>query len=154
MHVTVQSSFARFMSGQGYDTWILELRGAGLSAPEVDFGQVEDFYADTANKSFQIKRSFSDTEKSFDFAGQLRDFVQNVVNIIEEAERSYPLLVFDRQNHISTAVKNMHKQLDLIVKYDWDFDNYLEEDVPAAVRCHFLSYKRLSSEKFCSIISI
>jgi hypothetical protein len=26
----------------------------------------------------------------------------------------------------------------LIVKYDWDFDNYLEEDVPAAVRWHFI----------------
>lgn len=23
-------------------------------------------------------------------------------------------------------------------KYDWDFDNYLEEDMPAAVRCLFL----------------
>ncbi|TYH52927.1 hypothetical protein ES332_D09G063000v1 [Gossypium tomentosum] len=27
----------------------------------------------------------------------------------------------------------MQKQLDLISKYDWDFDNYLEEDVPAAM---------------------
>ena len=32
MHVNfLQSSFARFLSNQGFDTWILELRGAGLS---------------------------------------------------------------------------------------------------------------------------
>lgn len=28
----LQSSFARSMSSQGFDTWILEVRGAGLSA--------------------------------------------------------------------------------------------------------------------------
>lgn len=28
----LQSSFARYMSSQGFDTWILEFRGAGLSA--------------------------------------------------------------------------------------------------------------------------
>ncbi|XVF53862.1 hypothetical protein PTKIN_Ptkin05aG0133300 [Pterospermum kingtungense] len=138
-----QSSLARFMSGQGYDTWILELRGAGLSAQEVDFGQVKgpleamsrrkDLYGNTAYKSFQIKRSFSEAEKSFDFSCQITDFIQKLVNIIEEAERSFPALVFDRQNLISTAVKNIHKQLDLILKYDWDFDHYLEEDVPAAM---------------------
>lgn len=27
----LQSSFARYMSKQGFDTWILEVRGAGLS---------------------------------------------------------------------------------------------------------------------------
>lgn len=32
MHVNcLQSSFARYLSNQGFDTWILELRGAGLS---------------------------------------------------------------------------------------------------------------------------
>ncbi|XWS50771.1 hypothetical protein CRYUN_Cryun12cG0116300 [Craigia yunnanensis] len=141
-----ESSFARFMSGQGYDTWILELRGAGLSAQGMDIGQVKDpldampqrkdFYANTAYKSFPIKRSFSglsETEKSFDFVGQIRDFIQKLVNIIEEGERSSPAPVFYMQNRISTAVKDVQKQLDLIVKYDWDFDHYLEEDVPAAM---------------------
>ncbi|TYI73349.1 hypothetical protein E1A91_D07G124100v1 [Gossypium mustelinum] len=37
------------------------------------------------------------------------------------------------QNNISTTLKDMQKQLDLISKYDWDIDNYLEEDVPAAM---------------------
>lgn len=40
--IVFQSSFARFMSGQGFDTWILEVRGAGLSTHEVDFTEVTD----------------------------------------------------------------------------------------------------------------
>lgn len=39
MHATVQSSFARFMSSQGFDTWVLEVRGAGLSALGVDYDE-------------------------------------------------------------------------------------------------------------------
>ena len=31
------------------------------------------------------------------------------------------------------TLEDFQKQLDLIVKYDWDFDHYLEEDVPAAI---------------------
>jgi hypothetical protein len=38
------------------------------------------------------------------------------------------------QERLSSTIEDFQKQLDLIVKYDWDFDNYLEEDVPAAVR--------------------
>lgn len=36
----LQSSFARYMSGQGFDTWILEVRGAGLSTHGMDFKDV------------------------------------------------------------------------------------------------------------------
>ncbi|KAK6261384.1 hypothetical protein QUC31_007200 [Theobroma cacao] len=150
-----ESSFARFMSGQGYDTWILELRGAGLSAQGVDFGQVKDplnamsqrkdFYvkdgkygtlANTAYGSFSMKRSFSgfsETGKSFAFADQIGDFIQKLVNIMEEGERSPAARIFYMQDRVSTALKDVQKQLDLIVKYDWDFDHYLEEDVPAAM---------------------
>ncbi|TYH52928.1 hypothetical protein ES332_D09G063000v1 [Gossypium tomentosum] len=99
-----ESSFARFMCGQGYDTWILELRGAGLSTQGMDFGQYKD---------------------PLDSISQRKEFY--------EAERSSPVRSFDMQNSISTALKDMQKQLDLISKYDWDFDNYLEEDVPAAM---------------------
>ncbi|KAL1151772.1 hypothetical protein V6Z11_A09G065000 [Gossypium hirsutum] len=99
-----ESSFARFMCSQGYDTWILELRGAGLSTQGMDFGQYKD---------------------PLDSISQRKDFF--------EVERSSPVRAFDMQNSISTALKDMQKQLDLIAKYDWDFDNYLEEDVPAAM---------------------
>ncbi|XP_040960139.1 uncharacterized protein [Gossypium hirsutum] len=104
MQIHVQSSFARFMCSQGYDTWIIELRGAGLSTQGMDFGQYID---------------------PLDSISQRKDFY--------EAERSSPVRAFDMQNSISTALKDMQKQLDLISKYDWDFDNYLEEDVPAVM---------------------
>lgn len=32
------------------------------------------------------------------------------------------------------TIEDFLKQIDMIVKYNWDFDHYLEEDVPAAVR--------------------
>ncbi|MBA0601495.1 hypothetical protein Gorai_004670, partial [Gossypium raimondii] len=37
------------------------------------------------------------------------------------------------QERLSSTIEDFQKQLDLIVKYDWDFDHYLEEDVPAAM---------------------
>nr|KJB34303.1 hypothetical protein B456_006G058300 [Gossypium raimondii] len=133
-----ESSFARFMCGQGYDTWILELRGAGLSTQGMDFGQYKDpLDSISQRKEFYGKgtdyKSFSETEKRYAFSSQITDLIEKLVNIIEEAERSSPVRSFDMQNSISTALKDMQKQLDLISKYDWDFDNYLEEDVPAAM---------------------
>lgn len=44
---------------------------------------------------------------------------------------------FDLQERLSTSLDDFQKQLDLIVKNDWDFDHYLEEDVPAVVRWQF-----------------
>ena len=38
---------------------------------------------------------------------------------------------------VTSALEEFQEQLDVYEKYDWDFDNYLEEDVPAAVRCFF-----------------
>ncbi|KAH1091517.1 hypothetical protein J1N35_018774 [Gossypium stocksii] len=133
-----ESSFARFMCSQGYDTWILELRGAGLSTQGMDFGQYKDpLDSISQRKDFYGKgtdyKSFSETEKRYAFASQIMDLIEKLVNIIEEVERSSPVRAFDMQNSISTALKDIQKQLDLIAKYDWDFDNYLEEDVPAAM---------------------
>lgn len=44
---------------------------------------------------------------------------------------------FDLQERLSTSLEDFQEQLDLIVKNDWDFDHYLEEDVPAVVRWQF-----------------
>lgn len=42
MHVNCfQSSFARYMSSQGFDTWILEVRGTGLSTYGMDIGKAK-----------------------------------------------------------------------------------------------------------------
>ncbi|KAK8359964.1 hypothetical protein V6Z12_A04G130600 [Gossypium hirsutum] len=37
-----ESSFARYMSGQGFDTWILEVRGAGLSVQGSNFKEIKE----------------------------------------------------------------------------------------------------------------
>lgn len=39
--ICLQSSFARYMSSQGFDTWILEVRGAGLSTGGVRSAEVK-----------------------------------------------------------------------------------------------------------------
>lgn len=37
------------------------------------------------------------------------------------------------QGRLNTTVGSVHEVIELVAKYDWDFDNYLEEDVPVAV---------------------
>lgn len=66
-------------------------------------------------------------------ANQIRDLSERLVNIIEEGQRSVSPPLFDIQERFSSTIEDFQKQLDLIVKYDWDFDHYLEEDVPAAM---------------------
>lgn len=59
---------------------------------------------------------------------------QRLVNIVEKGQLPVPEQLLDLQGRFFTRLEEFQKQLDLIVKYDWDFDHYLEEDVPAAVR--------------------
>ncbi|PPD88749.1 hypothetical protein GOBAR_DD14309 [Gossypium barbadense] len=66
-------------------------------------------------------------------ASQIRDLSQRLVNIIEGGQRSVSPQFIDIQERLSSTIEDFQKQLDLIVKYDWDFDHYLEEDVPAAM---------------------
>ncbi|XP_050279549.1 uncharacterized protein LOC126720770 isoform X3 [Quercus robur] len=220
-----ESSFARYMSGQGFDTWILEVRGAGLSvqgsntkeikqsanersrqmeAASKIFAESETFAVkekesesmavkgDTTGmatvwdesrlvmkltetfmrlserlsgflsegqskimsaKLFdQISRLLVDSQLSGRFndirdkllglletrqnssiASQIRDLSQRIVNIIDEGQISVSPPLFDLQERFVSTIEDFQKQLDLIVKYDWDFDHYLEEDVPAAI---------------------
>lgn len=230
----LQSSFARYMCGQGFDTWVLEVRGAGLSTrgsdskdveksahaisekmetaaknmtngslpadqqsslaktttekPEIAFTDEEPtslptpwdesrlvteltetfmrlserlsgFLSESQSKiisakffdqmsklledSFIFERfievrkkflSSLDTRQNSGVASQIRDLSQKIVDLIEEGQRSVSPQLFDLQERLATTVQDFEKQLDLIVKYDWDFDHYLEEDIPAAVR--------------------
>lgn len=222
------------MSGQGFDTWILEVRGAGLSVQESNFKeiqqsahaaseQMEAISMGTNNGTYsanqqmkdvsptstgsetspseqdptglatvwdesklvmkltetfmrlserlsgflsegqlklmsaklfdQISKLFEDSQMSERFneirgklsslletrqngviASQVGDLSERLVSIIEEAQRSVSPPLFDLQGRLFSTIDDFQKQLDLIVKYDWDFDHYLEEDVPAAVR--------------------
>lgn len=49
--------------------------------------------------------------------------------------------VTDLLDRFSSTVENLQTQIDLLGKYNWDFDHYLEEDVPAAVmsRINFIN---------------
>lgn len=67
---------------------------------------------------------------------QIRELAQRLVNLFDDGQRSVSPQLIDLQERLSATIEDFQKQLDLIVKYDWDFDNYLEEDVPAAVRPH------------------
>lgn len=228
-----ESSFARYMSGQGFDTWILEVRGAGLSIHGKDskeaeetaqaiVEQIEDCSETVAEgvdpskqmnivdpvatskfealvlkddettvatmwdeselvteltetfmrlserlsgflsegqsriisaKLFdQISRLLEDSRlierfneirerlsslleerQSSSIAGQIRDLSERLVNVIEEGQRSVSPQLFDLQERFSATIEDFQKQLDLIVKYDWDFDTMLDEDIPAVM---------------------
>ncbi|WCJ21907.1 hypothetical protein M5689_004020 [Euphorbia peplus] len=141
-----ESSLARFMSGHGFDTWILELRGAGFSALGMDSDEEEDEIIGTVTKS---KKSVSKLSEALlhlfeGFSGlfegqnpaisiQIKDFARTFVNVIEEGQQSVKPPFFDFPERFSTALDDFLKQLELLVKYDWDFDHYLEEDLPAAI---------------------
>lgn len=229
-----ESSFARYMSGQGFDTWILEVRGAGLSMQATDSKDVEqsahaisshmEVTAERAAKQAvdstgnssddesetlvdsdaplakgdpaavatmwdesqsvtkltetfmrlserlsgflseaqsriisaklfdQLQKLLEDsqlldrfdeirgkflssleTNENYSGAGEIRDLSQRLVNVFEEGQRSVSPQIFDLQQRFFTTIEDFQKQLDLMVKYDWDFDHYLEEDVPAVM---------------------
>lgn len=67
-------------------------------------------------------------------ASHIKDLSTRLANIIEEYQRSVPAQLMELQERFSSTLADLQQQLDLIVKYDWDFDHYLQEDVPAAVR--------------------
>ncbi|KAK1258716.1 hypothetical protein QJS04_geneDACA018476 [Acorus gramineus] len=182
------ASFARHMSGQGFDTWIVEVRGAGLSTrrefeatingnkeavtswdesilvtrltdtflrlAEMLSGYLNEGQSKVISAEFldriskliedaQLSERFSEisgkisslleVRQNSSLGGQIRELSERLVNIVEEGQRSVSPQLFDLQKRLSTTIEDFQKQLDLIVLYDWDFDHYLEEDVPAAM---------------------
>ncbi|KAL3830858.1 hypothetical protein ACJIZ3_019660 [Penstemon smallii] len=77
--------------------------------------------------------SLLNTRQNSSVGGQIKDLSQKLVDIIDEGQRSVTPQFFDLQERLITTIEDFQKQLDLIVKYDWDFDHYLEEDVPIAM---------------------
>ncbi|XP_024539326.1 uncharacterized protein LOC9658703 isoform X1 [Selaginella moellendorffii] len=70
--------------------------------------------------------------KNAAFTSQLIDLSNRLTRLLEETQVSVSR-VRDLQSRLTSTVDEFQKFLDLIVKYDWDFDHYLEEDVPAAI---------------------
>ncbi|KAI4999847.1 uncharacterized protein LOC123444162 isoform X2 [Hordeum vulgare subsp. vulgare] len=225
------ASFARHMSMQGFDTWIVELRGAGLSTRgselaaastksdtssnsgvdkiltqkvnvvppakdmstnepqssevpvltdtnvvETNTSEEPQLVTKLANALAQLSVTFSGyvkdsqlrniTDSFFDrvtelvpdasltssleevadkFLGlmelpqtsaiydQISQLSQRLVKILGEGQQNVSPRLFGWQERLSTTIEDLQKQLELIVSYDWDFDHYLEEDVPAAI---------------------
>lgn len=225
------ASFARHMSMQGFDTWIVELRGAGLSTRgselaaastksdmssnsgvdkiltqkvnvvppakdmstnerqssevpvltdtnvlETNTSEEPQLVTKLANALAQLSVTFSGYVKDsqlrniadsfFDrvtelvpdasltssleevadkFLGlmelpqtsaiydQISQLSQRLVKILGEGQQNVSPRLFGWQERLSATIEDLQKQLELIVSYDWDFDHYLEEDVPAAI---------------------
>ena len=63
-------------------------------------------------------------------ATEVTGLSQTPLNIMEVGQRAVTSFA-DFQERFSTGLGDFQKQLG---KLDWDFDHYLEEDVPVAVR--------------------
>lgn len=103
------------------------------------FDQMSKLFEDTqlSERFNEIRRKLSgllEARQNSAIANQIRDLSQRLVNIVGEGQRSVSPQFFDVQERLYKTIEDFQKQLDLIVKYDWDFESYLEEDVPAAVR--------------------
>lgn len=105
-----QSSFARHMSGEGFDTWILEVRGAGLSMRGLEsFKRLSMSNQTTAGQS-QIK----DSSLSLS-----------------------PLPFLEMNEQLVPMMEDIQRQLNLFLDSEWDFDQLVKEDLPLVVRFFF-----------------
>uniref|UniRef100_A0ACD5VJW2 Uncharacterized protein n=1 Tax=Avena sativa TaxID=4498 RepID=A0ACD5VJW2_AVESA len=73
---------------------------------------------------------FPQTSAIYDQISQLS---QRLVKILGEGQQNVSPRLFGWQERLSATIEDLQKQLELIISYDWDFDHYLEEDVPAAI---------------------
>ncbi|XP_078446014.1 alpha/beta hydrolase family protein [Wolffia australiana] len=218
------ASFARSMATRGFDTWIVEVRGAGLSTridqegsneegktsfkpynttvssringhrsaipeeqnlaiqpnegnddvlssweesqlvtkltetftrltervsgyiSESQLREISDKFFDQMSKLLedaQLSQRFEDVHVKISrlleagqnsaLSSQIGELSRGLVSILEESHRSVSPPLFDLHERLSTTIEDFQKQLDLVEMYNWDFDNYLEEDIPAAM---------------------
>lgn len=80
--------------------------------------------------------SLIESRQNSGLGNQIRELTQRLVDLLDDGQRSVSPQLIDLQERLTSTIEDFQKQLDLIIKYDWDFDHYLEEDVPAAVRRH------------------
>ncbi|KAJ0823327.1 putative serine aminopeptidase, S33, alpha/Beta hydrolase [Helianthus annuus] len=118
------------------------------SQPRLISAKLFDQFSKLVGESFIAKRfneikekisSFLEVKHDSGVASQIRDSSQKLVNILEEGQRTVSSPLFDLQERLTIIMEGLQKQVDLIGKFDWDFDHHLEEDVPAAmayIRAH------------------
>ncbi|XP_062218361.1 uncharacterized protein LOC133918481 [Phragmites australis] len=64
---------------------------------------------------------------------QIGNLSQRLVKILGEDQQNVSPRIFGWQERLSATIEDLQKQLELIISYNWDFDHYLEEDVPTAM---------------------
>lgn len=77
--------------------------------------------------------SLIESRQNSGLGNQIRELTQRLVDLLDDGQKSVSPQLIDLQERLTSTIEDFQKQLDLIIQYDWDFDNYLEEDVPAAV---------------------
>lgn len=128
------------------DTFMLLAERLSGYINETQLRAISDKFFDQMSKLLedaQLSQRFDDVQEKISglleagqnsaFSGQIRDLSERLVKIIEESQRSVSPQLFDLQEQLSATIEDFQNQLDLIVTYNWDFDNYLEEDIPSAV---------------------
>ncbi|KAL2603137.1 hypothetical protein R1flu_003930 [Riccia fluitans] len=64
---------------------------------------------------------------------QIADLRMRLSKLLEDSQVAVTPTVSDLQDRLKNTVDEFQKIVDLIAKYDWDFDDYLNEDVPTAL---------------------
>lgn len=64
---------------------------------------------------------------------EVAELRKKLSQLLEDGQDVVLPRVTDLQERLNNTVDDFQKVVDLIAKYDWDFDNYLDEDVPTAV---------------------
>ncbi|KAG0615046.1 hypothetical protein M758_5G010300 [Ceratodon purpureus] len=83
-------------------------------------------------------------------ASQVTEFSKRVTLLLEEGQRSVTPSVTNLQERLTTTISEFQELVELYAKYDWDFDTYLEEDVPAAME-YILTHSATSDGKVLGI---
>ncbi|KAL8120798.1 uncharacterized protein LOC141724918 [Apium graveolens] len=93
----------------------------------------ESYLSEAFNEAREKLSRLLESKQDSAVASQVWDLSQKLITIIEESQRTVSPPLNDLQERFISTVEELQRQLELIVKYDWDFDHYLEEDVPAAM---------------------
>lgn len=196
------ASFARHMSNQGFDTWIVEVRGSGLSIRDHDnsASSPSGAFDDISNGTLALDKSSTlevASVQSSGFSGidyddlgivalddppllmEMTSFFDRISKLLEEAslnknfhEITDKISVLSEMVESSAVIgpmreeslrllKNFQEQIDswehfvatqmnLNSEYNWDFDHYLEEDIPTAVE-YIRQHSRVKDGKLLAI---
>ncbi|GMH01087.1 hypothetical protein Nepgr_002926 [Nepenthes gracilis] len=122
-----QNSFARYMSRKRFDTWILEVRGAGLSRRGLQ--HVRNELSENGTPWQHIRGRFEARGNS---GVAVKDSNARLQKNIEGHRPAVPPFS-EVYNSLSAFIEDFEMQLDLLVSNDWDFDEYLMRDMPVVM---------------------